>query len=432
MIIHHPVVQSLLHLDYDPQRLGALYDHLRRHGCFEFPRLPSGLFPAAAHGPDHTGYHNAWVRDNVHIALAHLRLRDAQTAVGVAKALAHYFRKYRHRFERIIAGTADPEDAMRRPHVRFDGARLSELAQPWAHAQNDALGYFLWLYCRLAGQGVLEPEAELLRLFVDYLAAIRYWQDEDSGHWEERRKVSASSIGVVVAGLEALCERLRRDAILRHGPNGDALLHRTGELIERGRSALEAILPYECVQEAPAKERPHDAALLFLIEPVGVVAPAMAERILDNVLAHLMGEHGIRRYLGDSFWAPDYRKKLSAEVRTADFSADLDARDRLLTAGAEAQWCLFDPLVSVIYGRRYRLGGERIDLERQTYFFNRALGQITGPEHPRGAYRCPELYCLEDGRYTTSDATPLLWTQAHLLGAFVAMGQSLGVGRGLG
>ena len=31
-----------------------------------------------------------------------------------------------------------------RPHVRFDGRTLSEIGdQRWAHAQNDALGYFL-------------------------------------------------------------------------------------------------------------------------------------------------------------------------------------------------------------------------------------------------------------------------------------------------
>lgn len=37
--------------------------------------------------------------------------------------------------------------------------------------------------------------------------------------------------------------------------------------------------------------------------------------------------HGVRRYLGDSYWAPDYEARLSAADRTRDFSDDLAARD---------------------------------------------------------------------------------------------------------
>ena len=61
---------------------------------------------------------------------------------------------------------------------------------------------FLWLYALLARDGHValdEPALDVLALVPRYLAAIRYWQDEDSGHWEETRKISASSIGTVVA-----------------------------------------------------------------------------------------------------------------------------------------------------------------------------------------------------------------------------------------
>ena len=101
-----------------------------------------------------------------------------------------------------------------RPHVRFDGRTLSAIGdQRWADAQNDALGYFLWLSSTLAASGALKPDANavsVLTRFVRYFAAIRFWQDEDSGHWEEQRKVSASSIGTVVAGLEAFADLLRQ------------------------------------------------------------------------------------------------------------------------------------------------------------------------------------------------------------------------------
>ena len=53
-------------------------------------------------------------------------------------------------------------------------------------------------------RGILElnHERKLLSLFARYFEKIRYWQDEDSGHWEEARKIEASSIGVVVGALE--------------------------------------------------------------------------------------------------------------------------------------------------------------------------------------------------------------------------------------
>ena len=100
---------------------------------------------------------------------------------------------------------------MNRPHIRFDGKTLEEIDEKWAHAQNDALGYFLWLYCILVNHKIAVPkkdDQEMLSLFVLYFEKICYWKDEDSGHWEEVRKISASSIGVVVAALKQLKETL--------------------------------------------------------------------------------------------------------------------------------------------------------------------------------------------------------------------------------
>ena len=96
----------------------------------------------------------------------------------------------------------------KRPHVRFDGHSLAEISnQRWAHAQNDALGYFLWLYSRLARNRDVALD-EPARLHAGALPAVfrgdPVLAGRDSGHWEEARKISASSIGTVVAGLEAL------------------------------------------------------------------------------------------------------------------------------------------------------------------------------------------------------------------------------------
>ena len=410
---------------YIPEELQAIEELLARSATFEFPALEGGLFRAVPASAARGGYEHVWVRDNVHIAHAHLVTGDETAAARCVRALARFFASSERRFRGIVDGTASPDDPMNRPHVRFDGTRSEEVAESWAHAQNDALGYFVWIFCRMLATGVLPPmegDAALIGLFVEYFQAIRYWEDEDSGHWEETRKVSASSIGTVVAGLDEV-ERLLgcSDDRARLGDDSGPPLELVRRLARRGRDALERILPSECVQGEPGKRRRNDAALLFLVEPLGVVSRETASTIVEETLTSLQGSHGIRRYLGDSYWAPDYERHVEKERRSSDHSETLDWRDRLARPGGEAQWCLFDPVVSTFFGKRYQRSGDPEDLRRQTRHFNRALGQLTGEGSRRGALRCPEAYYLRAGRYVPNDQTPLLWTQANLLVALKTM-----------
>jgi len=102
-------------------------------------------------------------------------------AEEVVQALSPFFSRYRHRFDDIISGAVDPRDDDRRPHIRFDGRSLLEISnERWAHSQNDALGYFLWLSSTLAANGTLEPDADtisilalLLRYFEAFLVLMR-------------------------------------------------------------------------------------------------------------------------------------------------------------------------------------------------------------------------------------------------------------------
>jgi len=139
----------------------------------------------------------------------------------------------------------------------------------------------------------------------------------------------------------------------------------------------------------------------------------MADRIVQDVHLNLQGEYGIRRYLGDSFWCSNYRTNLSEQDRTRDFSSDIASRDRFFAQGTEAQWCIFDPMISVALGRRYQTSGDSRWLPLQTEHWNRALTQITAD------LQCPELWHWESTpngapMLETSEATPLLWTQANL------------------
>ena len=211
-----------------------------------------------------------------------------------------------NRFTGIIEGKVNPANSMERPHIRFDGQTLEEIDQQWNHAQNDALGYFLWFYCKLANEKLLpiqSEDLEILALFPFYFQAVCYWEDEDSGHWEEERKIEASSIGTVIAGLREM-KQLLTDTLLASQcqyNNKFVTVELLDKLINQGTSALNQILPFECIQ-SPPQERRYDAALLFLIYPLQVIEGEMADCILSNVINNLQGDYGIRRYLGDSFW----------------------------------------------------------------------------------------------------------------------------------
>lgn len=408
--------------EYSADEIRLIRERLEAAGTFRFPTLPTGLFSAS--GSDAadfgvTGYQHVWVRDTVHIAHAHFVVGQVDVAVRAMRSLAAFLLTQQPKMRGIIAGEIDPAEPMRRPHIRFDGVRLVELSEKWAHAQNDALGYFLWFFARLIVAGRIQPTAaewSLLADFPRYFRSVRYWEDEDSGHWEEIRKVAASSIGVVVAGLVEYAR------LLQHPVAGPAL-QQTGvalagrelaELLEAGGTALDSILPAECEQDDPQKRRRYDAALLFLVYPLKLLDGSMAEAIVEDVTTHLLGDYGIRRYLGDSYWCADYKQLLSAETRTADFSDHMESRDRLLKPGGEAQWCIFDPIVSVIYGLRSMKYRDPADRRLQSHFLNRSLSQLTDVDSPFGGYRCPESYYQENGVYVPNDITPLLWTQANL------------------
>jgi hypothetical protein len=436
-VIANQQIAQLLQGRYSLQQITEITAFLQRMGTLDFPALPNGLFPAAVLKEDkrYTGYSYIWVRDNVHIAHAHAVAGNDSVAVKNVSALMAYFLRHKKRFEDIISGKADPAEPMNRPRVRFNGETLSEIPEKWGYAQNDALGYFLWLCSRLFNEGKLPPSRdslEMLTLFAQYFQAIEYWRDEDSGHWEEVRKISASSIGTVIAGLREFKGVLNRFA--GKFPAREKIAQLVESLLEVGQSSLNAILPAECRQPDPLRYRPYDAALLFLVYPLRVVEGRMADRILENTRVHLQGECGIRRYIGDSYWAPDYKKKLSPKLRTADFSDDLSSRNRLLeTKGTEAQWCIFDPIVSCIYGTRFLASETGKDLAeenlaRQTQYLNRSLGQITAEDSADVfPFRCPELYYLEDGRYVPNDHVPLLWTQANLMLGLSLMRRSCGL-----
>jgi hypothetical protein len=74
---------------------------LADHQTLTFSRLPSGLFSAAPAGDSiaASGSGNVWLRDNIYVALA----------------LVMFFSRYLYRFDGIISGEVDPQDALAVP-----------------------------------------------------------------------------------------------------------------------------------------------------------------------------------------------------------------------------------------------------------------------------------------------------------------------------
>ncbi|MEO0647427.1 MAG: glycoside hydrolase family 15 protein [Cyanobacteria bacterium J06650_10] len=418
---------------------------MSRHRTLEFTTTQHGLFPAAATADsENTGYKHVWVRDNVYVAYAHFMMGEYSVAIAALTGLMTYFKKFGFRFTDIINNPEMKEDVMKRPNIRFDGETLSEVEEDWEHAQNDALGYFVWLYCKVASAVAInslamlkKEESEMLLTFVAYFEAIRYWEDPDSGHWEEGRKLSASSIGPVVAGLKEVRSLLTSGKIDLSQLNNQDSARLISPLIRNGEAALDEILPWEC--RTPASERRYDAALLYLIYPLKVVTREQAATLLSDVKESLAGEYGIARYPYDSFWCRDFQD-LDKSIQTAKYTgreAWLAEHNRTVKRGEEAQWCIFDPIISAIYGEWFQASGDSEYLALQTLHLNRALGQITGEgnvvlagkgsnepvEIP--AYRCPELYYIQNDEYVPNVSTPLLWTQANLCIALTLMERSL-------
>ncbi len=380
-----------------------LKSHLSEFGTLSLIANEHNIYSASSSlsADDHSGYQHAWLRDNVMIAYSKWFCGNRESALRTTRSLQNFLVNQLRHFQDIIEAPALKEDISRRPRVRFNAHTLEELSGEWANAQNDALGAVIWLRFLMANEDapetpsrLTEEECTLYQHILRYLEAIQYWSDHDSGAWEETRKLNTSSVGAVLAGLKQ---------IMRYGeqcaqPETLALTKLADKLYKIGLPVL-ARLPFE----SPPNRRA-DAALLFLIFPFAIVNDAeVQDQILSLVRARLMGSFGIRRYIGDSYYCQNYDEWFSPASRTADFSRNIEFRDELLVPGHEAQWCLFDPILSTIYGLR---SGKSRDL--QILHFQRSIRQLTKD------LCCPELYYSKNGRYIPNHHTPLAWTQANL------------------
>ncbi len=342
------------------------YDKLiaRHVKILEDLQKPSGLFLAAKEGVS-TGYDKSWLRDNFYETIAFEVIGDWNTVEKTYRAILAIFIKYEEKIDWAIEHK--PSYSYQYIHARFNPDTFDEFWEEWGNKQNDAVGCILFRIGELEyhqKRSIIKTREQerIVNKLVKYLENLEYWQDRDSGIWEEGEELHASSIGACVAGLKSI-SRVPSIAVPKW-------------LIVKGERALRAILPRE------SERKFVDLALLSLIWPYDVVNETEREQIIENVEYHLLRERGVIRYKGDHY-----------------FNKNEDGYSE------EAEWTFGLAWLAIIY--------EKLGKKQQA---KELLQQLIEVDTPEGM---PELYFSNSPQYNAN--TPLGWSESLFIVALFEM-----------
>ena len=334
-------------------------------------RLNNGMYLASAS----QDYHFVWLRDSFYEVLPYLHI-DNDYYEKTYHRILDYFKEYRWKIE--LHTKKKPVEDWEYIHIRFDAENIREIDMPWGHAQHDAIGAVL--YGISLGVKNNRPiirnneDLEIIQLIVDYLECCEYWQDKDSGMWEENREVHSSSVGAVVAALQALKQQ------------GLAIVK--DELINKGWETINNLFPFE------SETKPVDLAQLSLIYPYGIYTGEKAEVVMKRVEQMLLRDRGVIRYKYDSYYALVEDRNLPKETYN----------------GIEAEWTFGLPWLGICHN----LCGNNKE----------ALSYLSWTEYVMLDFgKLPELYY--SGTNTPNPNTPLGWSNAlHILLTKLIVGDS--------
>lgn len=248
------------------------------YGILDSLRLDHGLYLASPSDD----YHYVWMRDSFYEVLPYLD-KDCGRYEATYHRILDMFREYEWKL--TIHTKQKPQARYEYIHAKYDAVTVQELDIEWGHAQHDAVGAVLFGI----GEGIKkgktmlrdEKDKEIIQKIVYYLGCCEYWSDPDNGMWEEWREVHMSSVGAVVAGLEAV-----RDVVFV-----------PAEFIDNGRRVIDEMFPFESVT------RPVDLAQLSLIYPYNILTEEQSKIIIHRVEKMLLRDRGVIRYMGDSYYA---------------------------------------------------------------------------------------------------------------------------------
>ncbi len=328
----------------------------------------SGLFSAASKEVG-TGYDKSWLRDNFYETIAFEVIGDWDTVEKTYESILQIFLKHESKIDWAIENK--PTESFQYIHARFHPETFDEFWESWGNKQNDAIGCILFRIGELEAnhkRSILKDDdyIRIVNKLVKYLEAIEYWQDRDSGMWEEGEELHASSVGACVAGLKSI-NRLESIEV-------------PDDLIQKGQDSLNALLPRE------SEGKFVDLALLSLIWPYHVLTDEQRDQILKNVEYHLLRERGVIRYKGDAYYNKNEDEK-----------------------SEEAEWTFGLSWLAIIY---QQMGQSEKAME--------CIKDLIANDTPNGL---PELYFSNSPEYNAN--TPLGWSESLFIVALYEMQERL-------
>jgi phosphorylase kinase alpha/beta subunit len=324
-----------------------------------------GLFLASSKDVA-TGYNKAWLRDNFYTSLAFEEASDWETVKKLWRSILDIFLKHEDKINWAIQHR--PHESWQYIHARYNPETFEEYWEEWGNKQNDAIGAILFKLGGLARSGnkidLNKKDKQIMQKLVDYLYSLQYWNDPDSGIWEEGEEIHSSSIGAVLAGLYQV-----KDLDFITVPEG---------IIQNGQDSLNKLLPRE------SESKFSDLSLLSLVYPFNVVRRDQAQQIVDNIEYYFTRERGVIRYKNDRY----YNKNSDGHSE-------------------EAEWTMGLSWLSIIYA----LWG---DISKAKIYLEKAKEGITKDG------KIPELYFANDNK--SNDNIPLAWAESLFIIALIKSG----------
>ncbi|WP_211747903.1 glycoside hydrolase family 15 protein [Paenibacillus sp. Marseille-Q4541] len=322
-------------------------------------RLPHGMYLASSS----SDYSYTWLRDSFYCSLPYLN-KKCNTYERTYWRILDMFKEYEWKLEHHTKHR--PIHQHEYIHARYSAHDVREIDTPWGHSQNDAVGAILWGI----GEGVKQgkqilrdnKDKEILQKLVYYLETLEYWNDQDSGMWEENRERRSSSIGACVAGLRSV----------------SSIVSVPEYIVSNGLNALYELFPYE------TSSRKYDLAQLSLIYPYNIFGNDFNSIIVKQVEDTLLRERGVIRYKGDSYY--------STQEGIYGRNQPLD-----LYYGSEAEWCFGFGFLAMAH---LQLG----NVDKAKYY----VSEFEKVMLEDGAI--PELYYAGSSKYNVN--TPLCWANA--------------------
>lgn len=327
--------------------------------------LSNGMWAASTS----SDYNFTWFRDTAYIALSYL-YKNCNTYMNAYHGILDILKEYEWKLDMVNKNK--PNEMWEYPHIRYSAFDFKEVDTPWSHIQYDAYGAILFGIGKgeSLGKKIIrnEDDKRVIQKLVGFLEKVEYWNDPDSGTWEENLEVRSSSIAAVIAGLEAVSN----------------IVYVPSNIIHKGYETLYSLFPRETAT------RDADLFQLTLIYPYNLLSKPLAQKIINHVEENLLRDKGGLRYKGDSYYST--LEKEHGRNMPLDFYY-----------GSEAEWTFFYSFMALALMKI----GEFI--KAKTY-----IDKVESVMLDDG--RLPELYFA--GNYKDEKGnnyngnTPLIWSNA--------------------